>query len=112
MGLSPKMISFSAAISKFEKVWQWKRAAPPLDEMCARSLLPSMCSFTFSVLSDRIAEVAKARLKDVDSEPSNFVLASSALDAIAKMAKIHLTDCQLFAIPSHASPVVSDAMAE
>eukprot|EP00973_Karenia_brevis_P021056 2895542-Karenia_brevis.AAC.1 len=70
-GLPLKMISFSAAISKFEKVRQWKRAAPLLDEMCAGGLLPSMCSFTFPVLSDRFAEAAKARLKDVESEPSN-----------------------------------------
>eukprot|EP00973_Karenia_brevis_P018211 2501290-Karenia_brevis.AAC.1 len=42
-------------------------------------------------------------------------MASPALfDAIAKMAKIHLKDCnsQLVDIPSHASPVVSDAIAE
>eukprot|EP00973_Karenia_brevis_P059848 8330130-Karenia_brevis.AAC.1 len=40
-----KMISFSAAISKVG--WQWWRAAPLRDEMCAGGSLSSLCSFPF-----------------------------------------------------------------
>eukprot|EP00973_Karenia_brevis_P034680 4785837-Karenia_brevis.AAC.1 len=48
-GLSPDVISFSAAISACEKGGQWQRVAPLLNEMRSRGLSPDVISFNGAI---------------------------------------------------------------
>eukprot|EP00973_Karenia_brevis_P080821 11212780-Karenia_brevis.AAC.1 len=48
-GLSPNVISFSAAISACEKCGQWQRVDPLVDEMRSRGLSPNVIIFSAAI---------------------------------------------------------------